>query len=535
MSDLDVPGPFGAPSTRDLLDLGIRHYNFADAPTAGEMARWHNEMQREALARPFGIPVLMSSDPRHAFTENPAMSHPVGPFSQWPEPLGLAAIGSDELVGEWASIVRDEYLAVGLRVALHPQVDLATEPRWTRVSGTFGEDVETVERLLVPYLEGLQGTELGPRSVSAMAKHYPGAGPQRDGLDPHFPESREQVYPGDRFRLHLRPFATAIEAGVTQLMPYYGLPVGAGVEEVGFSFNREVLTDVLRDELGYAGIVCADWWAPSRMPWGVEHLSYEDRLVQAIDAGVDQFGGEWRADVLLGLVESGRISERRVDVSVTRVLELMFRLGVFDEPFVDADAADAAVGRAPAREAGRRAQAAAHVLLEHAASGPARLPLGRGLRLYVEGMDPHAVDEFAEVVDDATQADVAVVRLVAPWEDFGDPGDLRSWFHSGSLDFSEQAIAHLRAIAAHVPVVVDVYLDRPAILAPIAEIATTLLVNFGATDGAVADVLFGAVRPEGRLPVEVPRSMEAVRASRSDVPFDSEAPRYPFGYGLELG
>lgn len=138
-------------------------------------------------------------------------------------------------------------MAVGIRAALHPQIDLATEPRWARHAHTFGEDSGLTARLGAAYVRGLQGEKPGKESVSAMAKHFPGGGPQLEGEDPHFSYGREQVYPGDRFDLHLEPFKAAIAAGVRQLMPYYGMPVGTEHEEVGFGFNKSVITGLLRE------------------------------------------------------------------------------------------------------------------------------------------------------------------------------------------------------------------------------------------------------------------------------------------------
>ena len=301
-----VDDPAAAPSqasTRDLVaDRSISHFNLLSfrgpgAAGAGATAEWHNALQRLAAEETrWGIPVTLSTDPRHAFTDNAGTSMAAGPFSQWPEPLGLAALRDVEAVREFADIARQEYLAVGFRVALHPQLDLATEPRWARIAQTFGEDADLAARLGVAYLEGLRGgPSVGPDSVAAMAKHFPGGGPQRDGEDPHFPHGKEQVYPGGRFRDHLRPFQAAIAAGVTQIMPGYGVPVGTEYDEVAFGFNDGVINRLLRAELGFDGIVCADWGIindqrimgeahPARA-WGVEHLSPAERTLMAAQRG----------------------------------------------------------------------------------------------------------------------------------------------------------------------------------------------------------------------------------------------------------
>ena len=233
---------------------------------------------------------------------NPGAHMTTQAFSDWPEAPGLAAIGDEALVEQFADIARQEYLAVGLRAALHPMADLATEPRWARVNGTFGEDNQLAARLTAAYIRGFQGAELGARSVACMAKHFPGGGPQKDGEDPHFGYGREQVYPGEHFDYHLPPFQAAIDAGIAMIMPYYGMPVDTEYEPVGFAFNKGVITGLLREEFGFDGVVCTDWGPltdahvagtvfPARA-WGVEQLSLEERTLKALEAGVDQFGGE---------------------------------------------------------------------------------------------------------------------------------------------------------------------------------------------------------------------------------------------------
>src|SRR3954447_14660600 len=311
----DVPAGISPYSTRELVaDRLINHLNVHQLPRARETARWQNAVQELAEQTPHGIPVTFSSDPRHAFTENSGVSFAAGSMSQWPEALGLAAIGDAGLVREFADVVRREYVALGLRAALHPQVDLATEPRWGRQAQTFGQDAATASAFVTAYLAGLRGEALGPGSVAGTTKHFPGGGPQRDGEDPHFPYGREQVYPGGRFDEHLEPFRAAIAAGTSGMMPYYGLPVGLEldgepVEEGAFSFNRRIITGLLREELGSDGAGVTDWgvviggggWVPARecggkpipaRAWGGEALSELDRVARILDAGAGQFGGE---------------------------------------------------------------------------------------------------------------------------------------------------------------------------------------------------------------------------------------------------
>jgi beta-glucosidase len=547
-----VLGPGGALAPADpdagllsahdmVVGLRMNHFNLLGAGPPRQMAQWHNRLQDLAAGTRLGIPVTLSTDPRHACSDNPNTAVMAGPFSQWPEPLGLAATRDPDLVRRFADIARQEYLAVGLRLALHPQADLASEPRWSRTVGTFGADPELTCDLVRAYLRGLQGAALGPTSVAAMTKHFPGGGAQRDGEDPHFAYGREQVYPGHRFDEHLAPFAAAIAAGTSQLMPYYGMPVGTEHEEVAFAFNAGIITGLLRERLGFDGIVCTDWGVltdagfqgqtrPARA-WGVEDLHPAQRARRAIEAGVDQFGGEARPDLVVELVRGGQVSQRRLDISVHRLLREKFVLGLFDDPYVDPDLAQETVGRADFRAAGAAAQCASATLLTNAAAGSAaRLPLRPGLRVYCEGLADEVVAGSATPVAEPGRADIAILRCAAPYEHR--PGAFEAYFHAGSLEFPPEELARILAIADAVPTIVDVYLDRPAVLAPLVGHASVLLVTFGIGDVALMDVLTGRAAPRGRLPFDLPASAAEVRAGRPDVPFDAAEPLFRYGHGL---
>ena len=328
-------------------------------------------------------------------------------------------------------------------------------------------------------------------------------------------------------------------------MPYYGMPVGLTldgdpVEEVGFGFNRRILTGLLREELGFRGVVCTDWGLvtgtvvrgrplPARA-WGVEHLDRYERVVKIIEAGADQLGGESCPELVVRAVEEGRITRERIDESVRRLLLVKFQLGLFDNPYVDEDAAEDVVGNPDFRAQGRRAQAESMVLL---GNDGGLLPRTRGGKVYVEGLPADTAGRLGEVVADAADADVAVVRLPAPF----DPRDdlfLESFFHQGGLDYRPGLIARLRDIAAVTPLVLIPNLERPAILTPLAGCAAAIVAEFGAGPDAVADVLTGDVPPRGVLPFEVPRSSDAVRASAPDVPDDTADPLYPARSGLRF-
>lgn len=540
--DPTVPNTtFSLPSAESMIvKRRMTHFNVVGgAQTGREFAQWHNLTQRIALKNGLGIPISFSTDPRHAFRDNPLTSMMAGAFSQWPEPLGMAAIASAQRVEEFANIARQEYLAVGLRIALHPQIDLATEPRWSRINGTFGEDADLTSRLAVAYIKGFHGGALGEGSVATMTKHFPGGGPQKDGEDPHFAWAREQVYPGHNQEYHLKPFIAALDAGATQIMPYYGMPVGTEWEEVGFGFNKDVITGLLRERLGFDGIVCTDWGLltdatifGAEMParaWGVESLSRSERMLTALDAGVDQFGGELCTEVLLELVDSGRVTQDRLDVSVRRLLHEKFVLGLFDNPFVDEERADIIVARDDFIAEGLAAQSDSVTLLTN---HEGILPLKRGCSVYVEGIDAEEIAAYATVVSTPDEADVAIVRLKAPFE-IRDRGGFSAMFHTGSLEFPPQEHERLTRLAKSLPTIIDIYLDRPVVLGGLEDIARALLASYGTSDRALLTVLFGERSPLGALPFDLPRSDKAVENSRSDVPFDTENPTFRFGHGLQ--
>lgn len=528
----------GMPSLRQMTDKGINHFGLAGAAGARETAAWINHLQRLAMSSRLGIPLTLSSDPRHGFSSNPGAFNATPAFSQWPEPPGLAAIGDAALVEEFADIARQEFIALGIRTALHPMADLATEPRWARVNGTFGEDAQLAAKLTKAYIRGFQGETLGAESVACMTKHFPGGGPQEDGEDSHFEYGREQVYPGDNFSYHLLPFEAAFEAGTAMIMPYYSMPVGTEHEELGFAYNKGIITGLLREKYGFDGVVCTDWGILTDMElfgrpfparaWGVEHLSLGERILKALEAGVDQFGGEACPEALVELAEAGHVSEERLDCSVGRLLRDKFRLGLFENPYVDEGGAADIAGKAAFRAAGEVAQRKSLVLLKNDGC----LPLPGRPKLYIENMDAQSVGDYGDVVADPADADYAILRLSTPYE-ARDDYFLEQHFHAGDLDFKEPELGRLLGILSQVPTIVDIYLERAAVLPELAAGCTGLVANFGANDRAVLDIVFGRCQPRGKLPFELPASMAAVRAQRSDVPGDSADPLYEFGHGLE--
>ena len=530
-----------APNALNLVkEKKMNHFNLWAVPSPEALAKWYNSMQRYLQdSTRLGIPMPVASDPRNHFSSNIfAMS--ANSFSQWCEPLGLGAIGDDGLTRQFADVSRREYMAVGIREALHPQIDLATEPRWARISGTFGEDAALTARMAQAYILGYQGEKLDSNSVATMTKHFSGGGPQKEGLDPHFPFQKGQVYPGKNFNYHLKPFEAAFAVHTAAIMPYYGVPMGQTSENVGFSYNKDIITGLLRNTYHYDGVVCTDWglvtdanlggviW-PARA-WGVEGLSREDRVKKILDAGVDQFGGENCPELVLQLVKEARITEARLDSSVRRLLRQKFELGLFDNPYVDTTKVGQVLGNPTSMKAGEASQRRAMTLLKNMDKV---LPLRPGqLKIYVRNIDPKVAALYGTVVDQPEKADIAILRLKAPFYPVETKIPIAAMFHHGDLDFKGEQKDSILKLLNTVPTIVDIYLDRPAVIPEISAKAKGLLADFGASDAAVLDVIFGKDKPGGRLPIELPSSMAAVRAQKEDLPYDSRDPLYKFGYGL---
>jgi beta-glucosidase len=532
------------------------------APTM--LAAQSNVLQEIAEGTRLGIPVTVSTDPRHHFQYVLGASVTAGRFSQWPEPLGFAALGDPALVRRFGDIARREYRAVGIQMALSPQADLATEPRWSRINGTFGEDADLAGRMVRAYVEGFQHGRSGADTggVLTVVKHWVGYGAAEEGFDSHSYYGRKAKFTGNTLPYHARPFLGAFAANVAGVMPTYSILEGATwngrpIEPVGPAFNQQVLGEMLRGRYGFRGLVLTDWgvtndcsercragvpagerpsFADVAMPWGVETLPKRARFVKAVKAGVDQFGGTEDAPMLVEAVRAGELAESRLDQSVRRIMEQKFALGLFENPFVDAEAAAASVGSEAFRSAGMDAQRRALVLLEN---DGAMLPLkstgaNGPLRVYPVGVDTAAVRRMGwTVAADAAQADVAIVRLEAPYETLHPGYVFGAMQHEGQLAFREgtKAYDEFVRVSARVPTVVTVYFDRPAILTPLKGKARAIVANFGVSDEALLDVLAGRAKPQGKLPFALPASMDAVTAQRPDVAHDLPQPLYRFGFG----
>jgi beta-glucosidase len=558
-----MANPFGGgagwtlPGTSEaVLAKHIRQFINRENVQARTMATWLNRVQEIAETSRLGIPAFFVTNPRNHIGSGRALGidEAAGSFSQWPGSLGLAATRDAALVEEFARIAAREYVSVGIRGAYHPQADLATEPRWARISGTFGEDADLTSEMMRAMVRGFQGGTLGPASVALIVKHFPGGGPAEAGQDSHFAFGKFDVYPGGNFAYHVRPFKAAIDAGVVEIMPYYSIPKGITSDPVGNAFNREIITGLLRGKLGFTGVVNSDSGITTSMVWGVENLTVEQRYRKAIEAGTDIFSNDATPEFVVNLVRKGEVPESRVDESARRILRVRFALGIFENPYADPDVAERTVRSAEFEKRAIVAQRESIVLL---ANGKGTLPLGRGTKVFLEGIDPAAARARGlEPAASPQEADVCVLRVTrggaASAEgrgsggrggqfgagggrgnaSRGDLGGLATGGEPIDLTFGAEQLTKLRGVMQAKPTVIALYLDRPYVIPELARESAALVGHFGVGDEALLDVLTGAFGPVGKLPFELPSSMDAVRAQKEDVPYDSANPLFAFGHGL---
>ena len=538
---MEMMMPFFLWSNSELIvQKKMNSFNILSDRDAQVLARFNNAIQKMAERTRLGIPVTIASDPRHGIENNPGIAIFSPYFSHWPGFLGLAATRDTQLVETFGDIARQEYRACGIRLALHPMADLATEPRWGRTSGTFGEDAGLAAQMVRAYVRGFQGDSLSSQSVACMTKHFPGSGTNTDGHETHFPYGKEQSYSGNNFAYHVRPFAEGgLAAKTAQIMTSYGIPLGQTDEDVAAAFNRQLITGLLRDSLGFTGVICTDWnviqdskfgerLKGGASAWGVEDLTPIQRVKKALDAGIDQFGGEAAPELIIELVKTGQIEESRLDESVTRILLDKFKLGLFDDPYVDPASANEVAGNEAFNKKGIEAQEKSVVLLKN----ESLLPLKPGTKVYWEGLkDAQELHQVEQLVDNFNAADIVVKKIEAPYEK-KDDYLIESFMRLGRLYYTETEKAGILQGMDQKPTIVIINLDRPAVFPTINTAAKSVLAEFGSSNQVLADIIFGEIKPTGKLPFEIPSSWEAVLKQLEDVPYDSEDPLYEFGHGL---
>jgi beta-glucosidase len=386
--------------------------------TPRQVAEFTNSVQAVAESQRLGIPVLFKDNARNHYETDPrfGISAGAGAFTEFPREAGIAAaaLGAGNMapVRALTDVMSWEWRAVGLRGMYGYMADLATEPRWYRVQETFTEDADLNAEIMKTLVEGLQGGPVGPSTAVALTiKHFPGGGPQELGLDPHYSFGKRQVYPGGRFAYHLKPFIAAIDAGASSVMPYYGVPVnvtwqGVTYGPAGFAFSKEIVTDLLRGKLGFSGYVNSDTGIINDRAWGLEQRTVAERAAAAINGGTDILSGFNSNKTITDLVRTGLVSTARIDEAARRLLTEQFRLGLFENPYVDASNAESAIGADANRAKGLEVQKQSIVLLQNRSQpdGGRLLPLRAGTRVYTIGMGKADVERYGFTVVDGNAA-----------------------------------------------------------------------------------------------------------------------------------
>ena len=420
--------------------------------TPAEAATFMNQMQELSEGTRLGIPVLYKSNARNHIDAQAraGINEAAGAFSAFPKEAGVAAAalgeqakatgeatdGDMSVVEDFAAVMGEEWSSIGLRGMYGYMADLSTEPRWYRTHETFTEDAPLGANIMGQLVETLQGevgkdgNSLSPETdVALTMKHFPGGGPQELGFDPHYAFGKAQVYPGDAFGYHLQPFEAAIEAGVSSIMPYYGVPVdvtheGVDYDEVGMAFSDQIVNGLLRDQMGFAGYVNSDTGIINDRAWGLEDATIPERVAAAINSGTDTLSGFNQVQTIIDLVDAGLVTEERVDLAAERLLAPMFEMGLFEDPYVDPAVATATVGSDENRAVALDLQRKSTVLLQNREiDGESLLPLDGGETVYVLGNVD--ADEVAaagyDVIDGndpaeqrtAADADVALISMTA--------------------------------------------------------------------------------------------------------------------------
>ncbi len=550
---LTEPNMSASGTTKAVTERQLRHFILRANTSIKTIAEWSNNLQTLCESTRLGIPAIVASNPRNHITTDAAVGLSVGTtaFSKWPGELGMAAMRDFKLTREFAEIAAKEWTAVGLRKGYMYMADLTTEPRWNRTEGTFGEDAELSSAMIREIVLGFQGSKLSKNSVAMTTKHFPGGGPQEGGQDSHFDWGKFAHYPGGNFNDHVKPFIAAINAGTSSIMPYYSAPKGKEFEEVGFSFNKAIIDDLLRKKLGFKGIINSDTGPIEMMPWGVESLSIEQRYVKAIEAGVDIFSGAADPTVLLNTVKKGLVKESRINESVIRLLKEKFELGLFENPFVEVENAEKIVGNAEFQQRADLALRKSIVLLRndqkllpitkktkvyfeyYREEGGGRGPQAQAPKSPIKVLKPETKSENIEFVSSKEEADLILLWLFPTsgglFSSAGKPIEL-------SISKNRIDVAHVNDLINSKPTVVVINYTNPWVIDEIDKGKTaTVLATFGTSADALIDVITGRFNPTGKMPFATPSSEKAVAENKSDLPGSMENPGYAlfkFGAGL---
>ena len=486
---------------------GFVFYIAKSFPSARACVEGSNLIQQWAESTRLGIPMIIGMDPHPHIYHGTRI---VGGVSS----MALSATNDLETIRRVYEVWGKEMRASGIHMTLGPQTDLTTDPRGVRNLDTPGEDADWVYQMNQAIVKGLQGQEVNENSALACPKHFPGVGCTRDGHDIHqtfmgkatFPEGYNASTPltstRETLKWHLKPFAGAIDAGTWAVMaPYYVYP--EFIQDLPHHKRNEiVLEDWLRGKLGFKGLICTDWGAVT---------PYAD-----VQGGCDTARTSKEFDQWL---KGKQTNEERIDESIRRILAGKFKLGLFENPYVDLDRAEKIVNcnehKAIAKEAAHQCQ----VVLKNEGN---LIPLPKGKEIL--WADAHAPEQCGELAKTCDIAVVSVTGYNGIWN--------RKYVNGCDLEMfvDDTCAARLRAIHQTDTPIVAIYHVRgnPFPIPWCAENAAAILFAPGApwygakgpNGGGWPEILLDEYEPRGKLPVQIPRSMAQVKAQREDLPFD---------------
>lgn len=505
--------------------------------SATEAAKRTNEIQELSESAPLGIPVIFSMD-----TEAGAAFVKDATFL--PDEINQGAVNDPELVTRLNQVLKEELMAVGVRMAQSPDADLITDPRWGRNQECYSEDTDVVQSLIVAAVQALQGgSELTEDSAIATVKHFPGSGGQTDGVD-----GTPLTIQEDSIDLHLAGFRAAIEAGVAAVMPYgYSTVPYLGGDAVENSADQSaaVMTDLLRGELGYTGLIQTDWGL---------------NFVGATNAGADILGGAGVRSTRQ-LVEG--VDEERLTDACRRILIAKFQLGIFENPYVDEENAAQVLGSEEHRAVAKEAAARSFTLLKYENASPlagqklvvagtlaedvralnsgwtAKDPVELAGTTILEAFQNKAGSENVTYIPDASQvpADLSGTTAVVVIGEAS--GTHEPAWGTDTLEFPQEQVDLVKALKdAGANVVEVVLMNRAYVMTDMVDMADSVLLAYrpGVTCGAeaIADALFGETAITGKTPFQIPRTMEQVLNQREDLPKDIQDPLFDYGFGIEV-
>ena len=508
------------------LQLASRHIIVCENAKPSEFVVWVNAMQEVCEGTRWGIPCIVASNSKNESSDiRYDASQETNKFTTFPGTLGLAASRNMDTIEKFAKIVHDEFYVSNIRKGYMYMADCATDPRWFRTFGTFGEHPDLICDIMPRVIKGIQGETLDENGVAVTTKHFPGGGARENGFDPHYAEGKYNCYntPGSMDTYHIPAFKASIVAGTSSTMPYYAIPSNKksgfpqnGVdkfdEEIAFAYNDQFINGFLRNDLGFDGIVNSDTGVMGNCAWGAETYNQAGRAARILHAGTDMVSGENAADAVVNTEETKAIAYKAHQESIVVLKNQNAVLPLTSEKLE---------GKKVYVEMMMRTDYSEKELQAMVLSGSAANP-----KETVAAFPQKIKEDNPQItfVDDYKDADVAVLFLKPARGSYFEATD-------GYLELNVQKstgvdVEHIKEIREAVDqVIMHVNLNLPYLLTNVEPLADAVTVGFDSFSRAAFDVIKGEAAPVGKLPITLPGSDAAIAvdengicASPNDVP-----------------